>query len=81
MREVYREFQLSDDIVGWSGAKGCLDHRFCAPPAGLHCPIAYSASTQSQQPVNRMWLIKSSRFQGLAETLRQHLNEILPSKY
>ena len=32
-REVYQEFQPSCDIFRRSGAKGCLDHRFRAPPA------------------------------------------------
>ena len=32
-REVYQEFQHSYDIVRRSGAKGCSDHRFRAPPA------------------------------------------------
>ena len=37
------------DIFHRSGTKGCLGHRFWAPPS-LHCSIANSASTQSQQP-------------------------------
>ena len=32
-REVYQEFQPSYNIVRRSSAKGCLDHRFRAPPA------------------------------------------------
>ena len=32
-REVYQEFQPSYDIFLRSGAKGCSDHRFRAPPA------------------------------------------------
>ena len=32
-REVYQEFQPSDDIFRRSGAKGCSDHRFRAPTA------------------------------------------------
>ena len=34
-------------------AKDALDHRFRESPS-RHCPIAKSALTQSQQPVNRM---------------------------
>ena len=40
-REVYREFQPSDDIFRRSGAKGFSDQRF-------------RASTQSRQPVNTL---------------------------
>ena len=43
------------------GAKGCSDHRLRARTPCLHCPIGNSASTQSQQPVYRARLIKSSR--------------------
>ena len=32
-REVYQEFQPRYDILRWSGAKSCSDHRFRAPPA------------------------------------------------
>ena len=56
-REVYKEFQPSYDIFRRSGAKDCSDHRL----HWLHCPIANSTLTQSQQPVNRTRLIKSSR--------------------
>ena len=50
-REVYQEFQPSYDIFHRSRAKGCSDHRFRACTPSLHCPIAYSVSTQSQQSV------------------------------
>ena len=66
-REAYQNFQPSLTSSA-GGAKGFSDHRFRAPPAGLYCPIANSASTQSQQPVNRRRLIKCSR---LAATLEQ----------
>ena len=56
------------DIFHRSGAKGCSDHRFRAPLTSLHCPIANSASTQSQQPVNRTQLIKSSELQERASS-------------
>ena len=59
--KVYREFQLSYDVFHRPGAKGCSDHRFRAHTLSLNCTIANSASTQSQQPVNRTWLIKSSQ--------------------
>ena len=39
-REVYRDFQPS-----------LTDHKFRAYTPSQHCPIANSASTQSQQPV------------------------------
>ena len=52
-REVYQKFQSSYDIFRGSGAKCCSDHRFRARTPSLHCPIANSASTQSQQPMNR----------------------------
>ena len=32
-REVHQQFQPRYDIFRSSGAKGCLDHRFRAPPA------------------------------------------------
>ena len=62
-RKVYRDFQPSYDILCRSGAKGSLDGRsFLFTPSRLHCqPIANPASTQSQQPVNRTRLLKSSR--------------------
>ena len=52
-REAYQESQPSYDILRrWCQVS-------CTP--NLHFPIANSASTQSQQPVNRTQLIKSSR--------------------
>ena len=54
LKKVYRKFQPRYDIVRRSGAKGCSDHRFHAHNPSLYCqPIANSASTQSQQPVQR----------------------------
>ena len=48
-REVYQEFQLSYDIVRrW--CQGLFRTQVPCTPS-LHCPIASSASTQSQQPV------------------------------
>ena len=32
-KEAYRDFLPSVTIFRRSGAKGCLDHRFCAPEA------------------------------------------------
>ena len=45
-REVYHDFQPS---LTSGGDKCCLNHKFVHP--SLHCPLANSASTQSQQPV------------------------------
>ena len=49
-REVYREFQPSDDLFRGSGAKGGPDHRFRTAPA-------YTAQwlTQHQQGANNQW--------------------------
>ena len=57
-REVYQEFQPSYDIVR-SWCQGLFRPQVPCTPS-LHCPITNSASTQSQQPVNRTQLIKSS---------------------
>ena len=49
----HREFTRNSNTVmtfSLGRAKGCLDHRFRAPSA-YNCPIANSASTQTQQPV------------------------------
>ena len=48
-REVYQEFQPSYDILRrW--CQGLFRSQVPCTPS-LHCPIANSASTQSQQPV------------------------------
>ena len=48
-RELYQEFQPSHDIFpGWR--QGLFRSQVPSTPS-LHCPIANSASTQSQQPV------------------------------
>ena len=41
-REVYQEFQPSDDLFHRSSAKGCSDHRFRARIPSLQCPIGNS---------------------------------------
>ena len=48
-REVYQEFQLSYDIF-CRRCQGLFRPQVPCTPS-LHCPIANSASTQSQQPV------------------------------
>ena len=50
-REVYQEFQHSYDIFRRSGAKGCSEQRFCAPPA-------YTAQllTLHQHGANNQWI-------------------------
>ena len=70
-RDVYRDFQPSLTSSA-GGAMGWSDHRFRVPPA-------YTAQllTLHQHRANnqyRTWLIKYSQLQGLAATLRQHLN-------
>ena len=49
-KEVYRDFQPSLTSSA-GGAKGCLDHRFRAPPAYTTQLLTNLASTQSQQTV------------------------------
>ena len=50
-REVYQELQPSYDIFRrWR--QGLFRPQVLCTPI-LHCPIANSASTQSQQPVNK----------------------------
>ena len=48
-REVYQEFKPSYDIFRW-WCQGLFRPQVPCTP-NLHCPIANSASTQSQQPV------------------------------
>ena len=53
-REVYRDFQPSYDIFRRSGAKGCSDHRFRAPPAGY---TAQLLALHQHRANNRMRLL------------------------
>ena len=50
-REVFQAFQPSYDIFRRSGAKGCSDHRFRAPPAGYTAQLL----TPHQHRVNNQY--------------------------
>ena len=50
---AYREFQPSYDIFRRSGAKGCLHHRFCAPPAYTAQLLTLFNSTEPTTSIER----------------------------
>ena len=48
--EVYRDFQPTYDIFLRSGAKGCLDHAFRAPPAGYTAQLLILHQQRANSP-------------------------------